>query len=243
MDTLTPDRREEDWNAYQDEVDDQPLPRRTRRQLLNRRTAALGALLTCALGFYVGVRVEKGQLASSSSTLSGAAGAGAGRGLGGGAAGRTGLAGLFAGGGRPGAAGGAGAAGAGVAGAGAAGAGGGFGGAGGFGGGAGGSASLGTVSSVNGRTLYLTETSGNTVKVVLSSATKISKTQPVRRSAIRPGDTVVVQGIPASGGSVSAASVTDSGTRAGGSGSAGASGSSGSGNSGSAVGSLFSSGG
>ncbi len=91
----------------------------------------------------------------------------------------------------------------------------------------------------------MTESSGNTIKVQLSSATKVSKTQSAPRSAIRPGDTVVIQGVTGSGGTVSAASVTDSGTRAGpGSTASGSSSSSsGSGSAGSAVGSLFSSGG
>src|SRR5437763_11350834 len=44
---------------------------------------------------------------------------------------------------------------------------------GGAGGGGGGAASFGTVSSVNGNTIYVVQASGNTVKVTLSSATKI----------------------------------------------------------------------
>jgi hypothetical protein len=236
MDTLTPDRQE-DWNAYDEQ--DERLPRRSRRQFFNRRVAALLALLTCAIGFYAGVRVEKGQLSSSGTGLSQAPGAG------------TGAAGTGAGGARAG----------GSAGASAGGRGGGFGafagGPGGPGGPGGANASFGTVASVNGRTIYLTEASGNTVKVKVSSATKVSKTQSASRKAIRPGDTIVVSGVPGSGGTVSAATVTDSGVRtAGGSGAPGKSGSgatsgaggaSSSGSSGggskSAVGSLFSSGG
>ncbi len=78
MDTITPDRSEEDWDAYQDAPEaEAPVPRRARRQFFNRRTAALGALITCAIGFYAGIRVEKGQLSSSSSTLGAAGGGGA----------------------------------------------------------------------------------------------------------------------------------------------------------------------
>jgi hypothetical protein len=225
MNTLTPQLRDEDWEAYDGEQTEQ-LPQRPRRQFFNRRSAALGALVTCAIGFYAGIRVEKGQLASSTTTLPGAAGTGGAAARGGtsGSA-RGGLASLFAGGGRTG----------------------GFAGA---AGGGQGSASFGTVASVKGKTIYVTEASGNTVKVNLSAATKVSKTQSVSRSAIRPGDTVVVQGV-SSGRSVTAASVTDSGARSaggfggfgGGANSTGKSPGSGPGGTNSAVGSLFSSGG
>jgi hypothetical protein len=49
-------------------------------------------------------------------------------------------------------------------------------------------ASIGTVSSVNGKTVYLTDTTGNTVKVTLSSATKITKSESVSKASVRPGD-------------------------------------------------------
>ncbi|HEY2316774.1 MAG TPA: hypothetical protein VGH67_00620 [Solirubrobacteraceae bacterium] len=232
MDTYTPDRYEEDTDTHQAESE-APVPRRARRQFFNPRSAALLALVTCAIGVYAGIRVEKSQLSSSSSTTSFGSGATSGSraaargggfaGLSGrGAAGSSGSTGAA---GSPGPAGGAGA-------------------AGGFAGGTGGgNVSFGTVSSVNGKTLYVTDSSGNTVKVKLSSATKITKTQSVARKAIRPGDTIVVAGARGSGGTTTAASVTDSGNRSSGSsGSTGSSGSSGSG-SGSSVGSLFSSGG
>jgi hypothetical protein len=103
---------------------------------------------------------------------------------------------------------------------------------------------LGTVSSVKGKTIYVTDTSGNTIKVNLSPATKISKAESVSRHAIRPGDTVIVSGVSGSGGATNAATITDSGNRSSGSSSSGSSGSgSGGSGSGSAVGSLFSSGG
>jgi hypothetical protein len=237
MDTYTPDQREEDWDAYQDEPGtESPLPRRTRRQFFNRRTAALGALITCAIGFYAGIRVEKSQLSSSSTTLgSGARGAG-----------RAGFAALLGRGGSGAGSSGATGSGSGAAGSGSAasGGGGGFPGGGGFGGAGGANASFGTVSSVKGKTIYVTDTSGNTIKVKLSSATKISKTESVSRHAIRPGDTVIVSGVSGSGGTTNAATITDSGNRSSGSSGSGSSGSSSGGSgSGSAVGSLFSSGG
>ena len=77
-------------------------------------------------------------------------------------------------------------------------------------GGAGGS--FGTVQSVNGDTIVLTEASGNTVKVRLSSSTKVTKTESVKRSAVRPGDTVIVAGAPNSKGTLVAATLTDAGS-------------------------------
>jgi hypothetical protein len=230
MSTVSYDTAERDWDP---EEPAQPLPRRPRRQFFNRKSAALVALITCAAGFYAGVRVEKGQVSGSSTALRlpGATGAAAG-------AARTGAS-------RTGAAGAAGATRSGAAGAARTGGFPGFAGAAG-GGFAGGSASVGTVASVNGRTIVLTETSGNTVKVQLSPSTKITKNQSVSRHAVRPGDTIIVQGAPNSKGTTVAASVTDSGASSTGSGSSSSGGSSSgssSGTSGGGVGSLFSSGG
>jgi hypothetical protein len=236
MNAVTYDRREEDLEPYEDEQDDGRMPRRPRRQLFNKRSAALAAVVACAAGFYAGVRVEKGQLNSSSSTgglasalaslRSGAAG---GRGAGatsttGGATGAT-RTGTGAG-GSGGAGGGASAGGA----PGAAFAAGGFG---------GGSASFGTISSVKGGSIFVTDSTGNLVKVKLSSATKISKSLDVRRSSLHPGDTVVIRGLKNSNGTLTATSVSDSGNSSTATGSSGSSGSSGR----SALSSLFSSGG
>jgi len=226
---------------------DESLPPRPRRRLLTRGTAAMTALLTCAIGFYAGVRVEKAQLPASSATTGGtgrgalaallASRLGASNGAGTTGAGTKGGGSSGAGATGAAAAGAAGAAGAGAAG-----------GAAGAGrllglGGAGGDATFGTVSTVNGRTLYVTAASGNTVKVRLTSSTKISKTRSAKRSAIRPGDTIVVQGITGSGGAVTAASVTDSGTRAGASSASSSTGSGSASSGSSAVGSLFTPGG
>ena len=63
------DDREEQWDDTDDETP--ALPGRPRRQLFNRWTAALLALITCAIGFYAGIRVEKGQVSSSSGTARG----------------------------------------------------------------------------------------------------------------------------------------------------------------------------
>ncbi|MHB8690697.1 MAG: DUF5666 domain-containing protein [Solirubrobacteraceae bacterium] len=82
------------------------------------------------------------------------------------------------------------------------------------GGGGGGGGSAGTVSTVDGSTIYLSEATGNTVKVTLSSATKVSKSQSTSRHAVRPGDTIAVQGVTKPGGTIVATSVTDSGAGA-----------------------------
>jgi hypothetical protein len=93
-----------------------------------------------------------------------------------------------------------------------------------FGGGAGGAganASFGTVSSVDGSTIYLTDPTGNTVKVTLSSSTKLTKSLSVSKHSLHPGDAIVVQGVKNSGGTIVATSVSDQGARATGSGSGG----------------------
>jgi hypothetical protein len=205
------------WEGH-DEPEDPgfALPPRPRRRFWGRGTAVLLALLVAAVGFYAGVRVEKGQISTSSASAStGAAGRAFG-GLGGGSAARAG-------------AGGAG----GAAGFRALAAGGGFG---------GGSSSFGTVSTVAGKYVYVTDASGNTVKVSLSSATKVTKSVGVSKSAVRPGDTVIIQGLKSSNGTIQATSLSDSGARSSGTGS-GAGGAStsggGSGSTSSAVNSLF----
>jgi hypothetical protein len=244
MNAVTYDRRNEDWEQSEDEQDEGRMPRRPRRQLFNKRSAALAAVVTCAAGFYAGVRVEKGQL-NSSSSIGGLAsalaslrsGAAGGRGAGatsaaGGAAAGGAAAGGAAGATRSGAGGSGGAGGGASAGGapGAAFAGGGFG---------GGSASFGTVSSVKGSSIFVTDSTGNLVKVKLSSATKITKSLSVRRSSLHPGDTVVIRGLKNSNGTLTATTVSDSGNSSTGTGSSGSSGSSGR----SALSSLFSSGG
>lgn len=221
MNAIPYEDRTEDWDRYGDEGYDEALPGRPRRQFFNRWTAALLALLLGGVGFFVGVRVEKSQLSSSSaSSRLAAAASSAAAGSGTGAAGRTG-AGRFA----RGSGGGA------------------F--AGGFGG-AGGNASIGTVSSVNGNTIYVTDTSGNTIKVKLSGATKVTKSLSVAKGKIDPGDAVVISGVKGSGGTLNAATVSDTGARAsagGGSGSGSGSSTSSSNSASSAVSSLFGGGG
>jgi Domain of unknown function (DUF5666) len=211
---------EEDWDHYEDEGEDYSLPRRPRRQFFNRASAALLALVLGVIGFYVGVRVEKSQV-SNSTTSAGGGLASRLAALGGtGAAARSG-AGTRGGAASAGAS-GSGASGAGASGIGASGTGTGGGGAGLralFGGGGsalgGGSASFGTVSSIDGNTMYVTQTSGNVVKVTLSSATKVTKNVTVGKNAVRPGDAVVVSGAKSSDGSISATTLSDTGASPG----------------------------
>ncbi|MBV9799817.1 MAG: hypothetical protein JO039_17350 [Solirubrobacterales bacterium] len=216
MNAIRYDRPEQDWQKYEEPGLEEPLPGRPRRRLWGRGTAILLGLILCGAGFYAGVRVEKSQFSSSSSTSPFSAAARAGAGGGGGFAPR-----LAAG----------------------AGAGGGSGGGGLralFAGAGGGNSSFGMVTSVNGNSLYITEASGNTVKVTLSSATKVTKSVGVSKSAVRPGDTVIVTGVKNSGGTVAATSVSDTGA---GNTSSTSNSSSGNTSASSAVGSLFGGGG
>jgi hypothetical protein len=195
MSAVPYDSHEQDW----DKPGQEPFvaPGRPRRRFFNRRSAALAAVITCAAGFFAGIRVEKSQLGSTASAAT------------------TSAAGSLPSGARPGA--GAQGSGAGARGSGATGSSSqaGFPGAGWFGGG---NASLGTISSVNGKTIYLTDVTGNTVKVTLSSTTKLTKSLGVSKSALHPGDSVVIQGVKNSSGTLVATSVSDSGANTTGSG-------------------------
>ncbi len=181
MSAVPYDTPEQDWEEPREESF--VPPGRPRRHFFNPRSAALAAVITCAAGFYAGIRVEKGQLAGTASAAT-TPGVGTTAGAGGGFAGRFG--------------------------------------AGGGAGGAAANASIGTISSVNGNTIYLTDASGNTVKVTLSSSTKVAKSLSVSKSSLHPGDAIVVQGVKNSSGAVVATSVSDSGARTAGTGGGGA---------------------
>ncbi|HET9721395.1 MAG TPA: hypothetical protein VFP55_15050 [Solirubrobacteraceae bacterium] len=154
---------EQGRDTWQEPVDEPggELPGRPRRRLLTPASALLLALATAAIGFYVGIRVEKGQvsswgtgggLASLASRLAGTGGRTGTLGRRGGA-GRGGLP-SFPGGGFPGRGG-----------------------------------ISGTVANVNGSTIYVTEPGGNTVKLRLSTASKLAclKQHGVTLPARRPG--------------------------------------------------------
>ena len=77
------------------------------------------------------------------------------------------------------------------------------------GGGAGSSdATVGTVANVDGKTLYVTDSSGATIRIRTTSNSKIARTAVSKAGAVHPGDTVIVQGTKSSSGTVTATSVT-----------------------------------
>ena len=81
-------------------------------------------------------------------------------------------------------------------------------GASGRGGFAGGGATVGTVEAIKGSTLYVTDSSGNTVKVTTSAASNVTKTVDATVKGINPGDTVVVRGTQASDGTIAAQTIS-----------------------------------
>jgi hypothetical protein len=97
---------------------------------------------------------------------------------------------------------------------GAAGAGGGFAGGGFRGGGGapgGASAATGTLSVVDGNTLYVLTSTGSLVKVSLGQSTAVTRNAKAAADALRPGDSVVIQGAAAKNGDVAATSVAATG--------------------------------
>jgi len=170
---------------------------RVKRRKLPIATLALGLAAACGIGFYSGVRVEKGQIDNTSASSRAGANFAFG-GTGAAAAARNGAtpspsAGSTATGGN----GGNGAAGAG-----------GFGGAGGATTDGGSANIIGTVSVVDGSTLYITETSGDTVKVTTSDGTTVTKTDTGTVKDLAPGESVVIRGVQSSQGVYAAQSVT-----------------------------------
>jgi hypothetical protein len=102
----------------------------------------------------------------------------------------------------------------------------GTGGAGGFGGGFGGAggaggATTGTVKLVDGNTIYVSNSSGNIVKITAGGSTSVSIAKSGTVSQIEPGQTVTVRGTTDSSGNVDATSITEGGTAATGGGAGG----------------------
>lgn len=77
---------------------------------------------------------------------------------------------------------------------------------------------IGTVTDVIGKTLYVTSTSGSLVKVTLAPSTAITRNMKTTLSNLKVGDTVVVSGVKAGSGQLTAASIsaTAAGVSAGG---------------------------
>jgi hypothetical protein len=84
-----------------------------------------------------------------------------------------------------------------------------------FGGGTGSRGTIGTVTNINGNRLYVTTAAGTMVEVRLTPSSKVTKSESVKPGSIHPGDSVVVSGITASNGTVTASSVSDSGSGGG----------------------------
>jgi len=66
----------------------------------------------------------------------------------------------------------------------------------------------GQVAYLSGGTLYVTSSEGNTVKVLTSPATSVSKTAKATVRAIHPGETVTVTGSAAANGRLTAESIS-----------------------------------
>ncbi len=77
-------------------------------------------------------------------------------------------------------------------------------------------ATIGTVASIAPPNLYVTDTQGNTIKVVTSPASTITRQVAATARGVHPGDAVVVAGPKAADGSVIATTVRDSGAGGGG---------------------------
>ena len=105
-----------------------------------------------------------------------------------------------------------------------------------------GNSTIGTIATVAGGTLYVTDAQGNTVKVLTTGATKVTRTTESKAHDVHPGDSVVIQGAARKSGTVKAQSIsaTASGASSAPTGGAGAGGSSAnSGGGSSAVNQLF----
>lgn len=70
------------------------------------------------------------------------------------------------------------------------------------------SGASGTVTVLQGDTLWLTAANGSLVKVKLTNTTTVTRNAGSTKSALRPGDTVTVQGATGKNGTVTASSVS-----------------------------------
>ena len=83
-----------------------------------------------------------------------------------------------------------------------------FGALGGASGGASGPAATGTLTVVEGSALYVTESSGTIVKVVLAPSAAVTRDAAATLSQLHPGDTIVIEGATGKDGTVTASSVS-----------------------------------
>jgi hypothetical protein len=68
-------------------------------------------------------------------------------------------------------------------------------------------ATVGQVATVHGKTFYVSDQSGNKVKVKTNQQSKVTRSAVADADEIHPGDTVIVQGSKADSGTVTASSV------------------------------------
>jgi hypothetical protein len=202
MNTLTAGPERDHDQDGDDDLPREQLPGRPRRRLLTKLTVPLLGLVLIALGFLGGVEVQRHHGGSPAGAglvaLGSTSGSGLSANFAGGSSGRPSF--------NPGASRAAGARSS---------SGGGSGGPpSGFAGGPGGAGggTTGTVSSISRRTIDLKTTSGNTIQVTVTRATSLKKEEGVTRNAIRPGDTITVDGITGARGSIRASSVSDTGS-------------------------------
>jgi len=162
-----------------------PLPRR-RRRWFTPTSAALLALVLGFAGFYAGVREEKTRATGSGSTLATGSRSAPATGSGSAPATGSGSAPATGSGSRravsPTAA-----------------------------TGSAGGVTAGTVTRVDGDTVYVKESSGSTVEIKLLRTTAIDKSVDVSSHSVRPGDSVTIQGTRGSGGAITSTSISDSG--------------------------------
>jgi hypothetical protein len=171
----------ESETLYDDDLEQDELPRRPRRRLVTPATLTLAAIAVAAGGFVGGVLVQKQQGGGATPAAAAAGGPAAGVGRpGAGGTGNGGQAGGFS---RPGAGGGNGGANGVVA---------------------------GEVESVDGRDLYVTGSDGTTVRVRVDGNAKVTRTASAKVHSVHPGDTVVVTGKAGASGTVTASQLTAS---------------------------------
>ncbi|HEY5344072.1 MAG TPA: hypothetical protein VIJ66_10515 [Solirubrobacteraceae bacterium] len=169
---------EEEPDEWLEEPEDLELPARPRRRLLTPIPLALLGVLLIAAGFIAGVQVQKGQTSTASTGGAPAGLASRFAALRGGTSGTGKTPAGASAGGFPGAGTGA------------------------------GRPTSGTVAYLDGNTLYVTSSEGNTVKVKTSPSTSVTKTVKTKVKGIYPGETVTVTGATGSNGTVSAESIS-----------------------------------
>jgi hypothetical protein len=66
---------------------------------------------------------------------------------------------------------------------------------------------IGQVKVINGKTFYVTDSSGNTVKVAVTASSRLTAQKQVKIQDLHPGDTVTVRWVAGAGGTIQATTV------------------------------------